>query len=348
MSKSLGNFYTLRDLIQKGYTGMQVRYLLLQVHYRTQLNFTFEALSGAASALERLSDFVRRLQALRKEKMQTALHQILDFALPSTVKKQVSERIFFDVQHEEDRDILDAEKMRPLIERGLQMASVNKDVAETILREMRVQRQKAMLSPILKEALAQTPQIDQALSMILSDVKDRQQMDILDPEAMQPILQRALFGASESVSKVLHQMKVKRSQGFVLPLLATAWEAFTSALADDLNISLALSSLFEMVREVNSLCDQGQIGISEAEDVLDLLKRFDAVMGVIPLHTQEDPLSADLEELLHKREEARHAKEWKRADALRDQLLAQGYLIEDTPQGARLKQRRDYGKKIND
>jgi cysteinyl-tRNA synthetase len=62
MSKSLGNFYTLRDLLNKGYTGTQVRYLLLQTHYKTQLNFTFQGLEAAKSALQRLNDFIQRLQ----------------------------------------------------------------------------------------------------------------------------------------------------------------------------------------------------------------------------------------------------------------------------------------------
>ncbi len=61
MSKSLGNFYTLRDLLDKGYTGTQVRYLLLQTHYKTQLNFTFQGLEAAKGALQRLSDFIQRL-----------------------------------------------------------------------------------------------------------------------------------------------------------------------------------------------------------------------------------------------------------------------------------------------
>lgn len=61
MSKSLGNFYTLRDLLNKGYTGVQVRYLLLQTHYKTQLNFTFQGLDATKSALQRLNDFIQRL-----------------------------------------------------------------------------------------------------------------------------------------------------------------------------------------------------------------------------------------------------------------------------------------------
>lgn len=61
MSKSLGNFYTLRDLLDKGYSGDQVRYLLLQTHYKTQLNFTFQGLDASKGALQRLNDFIQRL-----------------------------------------------------------------------------------------------------------------------------------------------------------------------------------------------------------------------------------------------------------------------------------------------
>ncbi|MCB1073997.1 MAG: cysteine--tRNA ligase, partial [Simkania sp.] len=57
MSKSLGNFFTLRDLLDKGYSGTEVRYLLLSTHYRTQLNFTLEGLNAARQSLQRLEDF---------------------------------------------------------------------------------------------------------------------------------------------------------------------------------------------------------------------------------------------------------------------------------------------------
>ncbi|MBN1914717.1 MAG: cysteine--tRNA ligase [Parachlamydiales bacterium] len=61
MSKSLGNFYTLRDLLQKGYSGREIRYLLLSVHYRMSLNFTFEGLKAARAALQRIDDFLQRM-----------------------------------------------------------------------------------------------------------------------------------------------------------------------------------------------------------------------------------------------------------------------------------------------
>ena len=68
MSKSLGNFYTLRDLLQRGYTGRQVRFLLLATHYRTQLNFTFQGMQAAVSSLERFDDFIDRLHRIDDSK----------------------------------------------------------------------------------------------------------------------------------------------------------------------------------------------------------------------------------------------------------------------------------------
>jgi cysteinyl-tRNA synthetase len=62
MSKSLGNFYTFRDLIEKGHSATAIRYLLLSVPYHKQLNFTFETLNGAENTIERLRDFRLRLE----------------------------------------------------------------------------------------------------------------------------------------------------------------------------------------------------------------------------------------------------------------------------------------------
>jgi len=61
MSKSAGNFYTLRDLLDKGWTGREVRYALLSVDYREPLNFTFEGLAAARAALARFDEWSRRI-----------------------------------------------------------------------------------------------------------------------------------------------------------------------------------------------------------------------------------------------------------------------------------------------
>ena len=75
MSKSLGNYYTLRDLLARGYPPETVRYLLASVPYRKQLNFTFEGLKSAATAVDRLRNFKLRLDkekfpAGKNEKLQ--------------------------------------------------------------------------------------------------------------------------------------------------------------------------------------------------------------------------------------------------------------------------------------
>lgn len=66
MSKSLGNFYTLRDLLNKGYNPRAIRYLLLSTHYREQLNFTFDALKAATETIENIDIFIQRL-LIKKE-----------------------------------------------------------------------------------------------------------------------------------------------------------------------------------------------------------------------------------------------------------------------------------------
>ncbi len=65
MSKSLGNFFTLRDLLKKGYSPMAIRYLLLSSNYRQQLNFTEESVRAANNALERLDEFIIRIKEIK-------------------------------------------------------------------------------------------------------------------------------------------------------------------------------------------------------------------------------------------------------------------------------------------
>lgn len=194
MSKSLGNFYTLRDLFKKGYTGQELRYMLLSTHYRTQLNFTFAGLDAARSSLTRISDLIARLRTI-----------------------------------------------------------------------------KATHSPVL-------------------DLNKTQ-------------------------------------------------ERFKAALADDLNISAALAVLFDFIRELNTLCDEDKLGAQEAASVLELLSTWDQVLGVLPLEEKQEEIAADLLSFLEQRETARREKNWRLSDEMRDAIHARGYLIEDTPNGARLKKK---------
>jgi cysteinyl-tRNA synthetase len=77
MSKSLGNFFTLRDLVLKGHKPSSIRYLLASVPYRNQLNFTFDGLKQAAVSVERLRNFRLRLSAGNLPEGSTATMQSL-------------------------------------------------------------------------------------------------------------------------------------------------------------------------------------------------------------------------------------------------------------------------------
>ena len=193
MSKSLGNFYTLRDLLALGFSGAEIRYLLLSTHYRTQLNFTLDGLKSARRSLRRLNDFVARVDRITGE-------------TGSSYKSFITE--------------------------------------------------------------------------------------------------------GES--------------------------AFKHALGDDLNISRALASLFDMVRQLNSHLDQNQIGILGKEEILACLKKIDKVLGCLSFK-RDVAISEVVREALEKREKARAAKNWEEADRQRDLILKAGFLIEDGPAGAQLK-----------
>ncbi len=194
MSKSLGNFHTLRDLLKKGYTGSEVRYLLLSTHYRTQLNFTFAGLDAARSSLQRVEDLAIRLRLVQD------MH-------PTTAS--------------------------------------------------------------------------------------------LDRAALR----------------------------------------FKTALADDLNISAALAALFDLIRELNTLADDGKLGYEEAQRALKLFEEWDQVLGVLPIKKKEEEIPVELLRFLEKRETARREKNWLVSDEMRDAIYGRGYIIEDTPTGARLKKK---------
>jgi len=74
MSKSFGNFYTIPDVLAKGYTGREIRYALIRVNYRTQLNFTWDGMKEARESLERIDDWLHRLREVAGRKI--ADHEI--------------------------------------------------------------------------------------------------------------------------------------------------------------------------------------------------------------------------------------------------------------------------------
>jgi cysteinyl-tRNA synthetase len=189
MSKSLGNFFTVRDLLNQGFTGREIRYSLLQAHYRESFNFTMDGLRGARTALARLDECLGKLR----------------------------------------------------------------DAARAA-------------------------------------------------------------GASAEDELVTQ---------------------FAAALDEDFNISAAWGAVFEWVRENNRRLGSGEATPARAAAALAAWEKIDSVLALGQVDASLVP--AEVLALLEEREAARKARDFKRADAVRDQLKARGWAIEDTPKGARLK-----------
>jgi len=119
-------------------------------------------------------------------------------------------------------------------------------------------------------------------------------------------------------------------------LCATCENEFGDALDDDLNISGALAAVFEFIREANKVMDQNELSAEGAREALGLLDRLDAVTGLFAAPTEES-VPQEVIDLIGERQEARRAKDFARADAIRDRLAAQGWIIEDTKDGPRPK-----------
>ena len=119
--------------------------------------------------------------------------------------------------------------------------------------------------------------------------------------------------------------------GAPTPLLAN----FSAALADDLNISAAWASVFEWVRETNKRLADHSLSADAAATALAAWEKVDSVLGVGAKSEVEIP--PELNALLEARQAARTAKDFKKSDAIRDELKAKGWVIEDTPKGPKLK-----------
>jgi cysteinyl-tRNA synthetase len=190
MSKSLGNFYTLRDLIEKGFSGREVRALIAQSHYRMPLNFTLEGLKGVRQALLRVDQLWDRLE-------------------------------------------------------------MGADAGE---------------------------------------------------------------------------------ESFDVDQIHTS---FMEALNQDLNFPQAFAVLFDMVRDVNKGLDQKKINKESQKRILELLQRFDAILGC--LKKEEEPIPGSILDLVEARQKARKERRFQDADSIRNEITLLGYELEDVTNGTKVK-----------
>lgn len=113
-------------------------------------------------------------------------------------------------------------------------------------------------------------------------------------------------------------------------------DKFIAAMDDDLNTADAISAVFELIKDINTYVKDGA-SAEFAEKCLNLLTELTDVLGL--LQDKEEvggEVDEELQKLIDERQAARKAKDFKRADEIRDMLKAQGIILEDTPQGVKI------------
>ena len=114
-------------------------------------------------------------------------------------------------------------------------------------------------------------------------------------------------------------------------------DKFVEAMDDDFNTADAISVIFELVRESNTIAAEQSPSKEFANVTLEMLNELVDVLGLIYGEGENSELDAEIEELINKRQNARKEKNWAEADAIRDKLQEMGIVLEDTPQGVKYK-----------
>jgi cysteinyl-tRNA synthetase len=179
MSKSLGNFFTLRDLVLKGHKPSSLRYLLSSVPYRNQLNFTFDGLRQAATSVERLRNFRDRLQesqfpAGKNDEMQKLAAETVDrmrAGLADDLNTAQAQAAIFDMVRKANASIDggqvrkdDAAPLLGALEKFDEIFAVLKDEdaprMQRVLEWAKAEGREKDVSPELVEALRSTSTSD--------------------------------------------------------------------------------------------------------------------------------------------------------------------------------------------
>ncbi len=117
-----------------------------------------------------------------------------------------------------------------------------------------------------------------------------------------------------------------------------ALKEFEAGMDDDINTSVALAAIHDLSREVNTALAKGTLRADDQRQVLEAISRFDSVLNVFG-EGRSEMLDEEIQQLIDERQEARHRRDFSRADEIRDQLAERGIILEDTKDGVRWKRR---------
>jgi cysteinyl-tRNA synthetase len=118
----------------------------------------------------------------------------------------------------------------------------------------------------------------------------------------------------------------------------TALRDFESGMDDDLNTSIALAAVHDLTREINTALARQSLRADDQRAALTALEKIDGVLNVLGA-AQTTMLDDEIQKLIDERQEARHRRDFKRGDEIRDELMQRGIVLEDTKDGVRWKRK---------
>ena len=121
----------------------------------------------------------------------------------------------------------------------------------------------------------------------------------------------------------------------IISIINSKRDKFIDAMEDDLNTGEALGGLFELVKEINTKVIDGVSSKAVTEYAIKVFDDLTGVLGLLYNRKAEKSLDEKVEEMIEMRNQARKEKNWAEADRIRDELKAQGIVLEDTPQGVK-------------
>ena len=112
----------------------------------------------------------------------------------------------------------------------------------------------------------------------------------------------------------------------------TAREGFVKAMEDDFNTADAIAAVFELVRRINTALASSDVTKGDIKAYQDEFTALTNVLGLL-YNKKDDEIPAEITELIEERKAARKAKDFAKADAIRDKITEMGYIVEETRQG---------------
>ena len=121
----------------------------------------------------------------------------------------------------------------------------------------------------------------------------------------------------------------------IIALIDGKKDKFIEAMEDDLNTGEALGAVFELVKDINTNVNDGVQSKALVEYAIKVFDELMDVLGLLYNRKASSSLDDEIEALIQQRNDARKNKNWAEADRFRDELKAQGIVLEDTPQGVK-------------